>query len=215
MGTHTRLINRTDRMEIVYLALDCLDLIREGDRSQTMTNKLRRALELFKDNKLAEVAAVPETSAQRPLQFPRTQILRILSLEVKDTDLCERGQLWCKLRGIRYVGEILRVNLDFRHQVSRQIKEFLESRGLSLKFSLKNLMWIPPYAKNRAVLEVWNKPVEQVCFNRSGGLFGEVFLCAESGISPRHLQWFQHSIKPEYRDIVRAGMWSLNWKPKK
>src|SRR3989344_3977043 len=114
------------RLQVADLRGSCAQLIRENKRTPAMVNGLRGALQMFKENRLAGAIALQPVLSIDQLQDQA--VVPLLSIEVASL-LSKAGQNWCRSRGIKYVGELVRVTLDHRAMISQELEESIRSFG--------------------------------------------------------------------------------------
>jgi len=158
----THVVSAEQRLAVADLSSVCGTLIRDGKRSPEMVRVLLRALQLFKEHKLAGALAQKISS---PEAMDREEIEQIYSLRFCDTSLAPLVQKYLRERGCLYVGEVVGLVWDPRPSTEKHRQEvealFLEF-GISLELASSWMQWKPPYATDPLVRASWDKPVGKV-----------------------------------------------------
>lgn len=142
-----------ERGDLSDLFASSLVLIRGNKRSELQRQNLRKALQLFQENRLAAVIA--GSTGELP-----KDILTLLSQPIEST-LPRNAVSALRGWGARYIGEILRLPRDaWRNKAHTQygqaIRTLLIEWGIPFDLDLNAVGWVPPYAEDPAVVAVWN-----------------------------------------------------------
>ncbi len=178
---HTRL--REECGDIAELSGLAVGLVRQGKRSELQRKMLRRALQLFKENRLAAVLA--GFTGELP-----QDILPLLSRPIVDV---LPGYAMRHLREYHfcYVGEILLHPRPWSGKIkaARACRDLLSEWGIPFDLDLNSVGWVPPYAEDPKVVTVWNMRLQELAPGRAlnateeDASVGE-FVRELSGVSP-------------------------------
>lgn len=142
------------RDKIAGLYANAYGLLAKGKRSELQAHHLLRALQLFKENRLA--GALEKSGGDVLVDLQQT-----LSLLITDVLPAHVARHVHKSYNVVYVGEMfLGVCHDlFRAKPTVQwanlCKEMLADLGLPLFLNLDASGWIPPYATDEKILGIW------------------------------------------------------------
>lgn len=150
-------LQQRDRTAGLYA--NAYELLLKGKRDELQASHLDRALQLFKENRLA--GAIEKAMGVIP-----SDVQQILSLAVTDVlpaPIARRVQSY----GATYVGEmLLRIRRELRDTHTRThwigvCRAAIENLGLSIDLDVDKSGWIPPYARDPEVLNLWSRRVHE------------------------------------------------------
>ena len=154
-----------ERGDIADLFASALVLIRGDKRNETQRSHLRRALQLFQENRLGGVISSNEMLSPERIQ-------QLLSLELVNL-LSARDAAHFTRQDLLYVGELYLLHYskwrETRVRKGRSVQacqQMLRELGLPLTMNLDDSGWIPPYANDPKVLELWARPRHTVLDRR-------------------------------------------------
>jgi hypothetical protein len=147
------------------LAKNAQDLIESGGRDDHMIRVLRRALQLFKENRLA--ATIP-FGIHAGIGAP-SNALELYSIDIADSDLDQHARKYLQKWGVRYVGEIARLNLGANQKRNSaqfkaypEIVSYMARIGLPLGDNPLDREWTPPYWRDPAIRTLMDMPMIEV-----------------------------------------------------
>ncbi len=130
--------------ELALLFTTVLVLIRDSKREPDMITRLRRALQLFKENRLGEVMQLAGADGK----LDKAVLFDLLSKEIQETDLPSRAKEYLYECGVVYVGEIFLVMQYWGTRVFKsrtQIEAFLHANLIPLDLDPIQAGWEPSY----------------------------------------------------------------------
>lgn len=177
----------------------------------------------FRNGRLGDVLTRDEVIRRAAVARGGRSYQEILSQEIAVLpNLTRKFMVWCEQHGIRYVGELVRVQWDRNSTMadaSVMTRQLLAHEGIPLGFNLNAAKWIPPYALDQPVQDVWamtRSTFAQTAEMTRGWSYDYrvpdsahwMFqLFCDPVVSPRFLE-LRNKLFTEYSEYpLRAGMW--------
>lgn len=177
----------------------------------------------FRNGRLGDVLTRDEVIRRAAVARGGRSYQEILSQEIAVLpNLTKKFMVWCEQHGIKYVGELVRVQWDRNSTMadaSVMTRQLLAHEGIPLGFNLNAAKWIPPYALDQPVQDVWamtrSKFAQTAEMTRGWGHYYRVpdsahlvyQLFCDSTVSPRFLE-LRYKLLAEYSEYpLHAGMW--------
>lgn len=133
--------------------------IRKGQLPENVQAQLKRAIRLARENKLG---AVMETNAES--HMAGQELYTILNHELKDL-VSRHSYSYAEAHGFKLVGELYRRIRLFRDAKSTkwqvECRQLIDNFGLPMGLNLDETGWVPPYAKDPAILAIWQQRVHE------------------------------------------------------
>lgn len=153
MSAKTRQSLRQECGDIAELSGAAIGYISAGKRSPLQRMALKRALQLFKENRLGVVLA-----GSAGTELPEN-LQEILSLPVK-TAFRAHVSDWLEEHYVQYVGELFLLpddvwRTDKKTVRARECREMLAAWGIPPNLDLNQVRWVAPYHKDENVLAAW------------------------------------------------------------
>lgn len=204
-----------------------LSALKEQRIAKPFATKLGEAIDLALDNRLLYVVGHPGRHWKRG-----QELLDFCSVKLQDTELSYAARHHCEMRGVLYVGELLRVTWDRKSPVRSELEAWLMSYGMPRPFDVIAAGWRPPYADDPAVLQAWDEPIEWLFFrNREidytqvgwwgsktlanyhrDGIHYLGHLCLRPAVKASDLRRLKDRLRSHLP--IRAGMVAVGWSPK-
>lgn len=196
---------------LALLFSTAINLINGGKRSWEMIEELKRALQLFKEGRLGLVWELGQTCSDEDRD-------RLFSTSPDELPLSRHAKSLLRKRGVRLLGEAFLIcdfeGRDRNVKSVREIAAFLRQAGIPTGTKPNTCGWMPPYAEDPEILELWAKPAHELdgrstCIGCQS--VGEVLSCVGF-----HKRWNQYRL----RGIRHERLYSLmvvpdSWAPPK
>lgn len=177
----------------------------------------------FRNGRLGDVLTHDEVIRRAAAARGGRSYQEILSQEIAVLpNLTRKFMVWCEQHGIRYVGELARVRWDRNStmvEASVVSRQLLAHEGILPELNLNAVKWIPFYAEDTRIQEVW--AMTRSTFAQSAEMTrGWSYdyrvpdsahwmfqLFCDPVVSPRFLE-LRTKLFAEYSEYpLRAGMW--------
>jgi len=172
---------------ISALAGTSVDLVARNARTKTDIDVLLRAMQAFKEGKLAAVVQKSKNA------LTDQDLLSALSLPTEDLPIAPEEKKYLGKRGVRYLGELYYVIFDPRSRFAKERGERIftalaANLHVPKKLDPLAIGWTPPYWNHARFMATLDKSVLS-CFGRynlnNTGRFGTRW-GGSGGVEPRH-----------------------------
>jgi len=203
-----------------------LQALQDERIAKPFASKLGDAIDLALDNRLISVIGHP--GRRRKLG---SELLDFCNVQLNDTELSYSARHHLELRGVLYVGELLRMTWDRKSPVRSELVHWLLGHGVSHPIDVVSAGWRPPYTDDPAVVRAWGEPIEWLFFRYDPVDYAKVGWWGSKTLAAYHnsgIHYLGHlGLRPTVKasDLrrladrlrshlpIRAGMVAVGWTP--